>query len=157
MENSTAHNNSPKIKEPEKLLGYLDFFKSMKEEDYIRYDADHNFEYTPWFYQFIQQLFESNMVEDYEQLVDNITVEGADEQQRCEAFSNWMKELNKTLSRPCEMRNTDINFLRKAFLTVIRMEKIFPGSWGIDVETGTWLKLLKRFKELYDAGEIETE
>jgi hypothetical protein len=146
-----------KVREPEKLLSYIDYFTNINESDYIRYDEDHNFDYTPQFYSFIQQLFESNMVEDYEQLIDAISYEGAGEQERCEAFSHWMKELNRTLSRPCEMRHTDIQFLRKAFLTVIRMEKVFPGSWGIDVETGTWLKLLKHFKELYVAGEIDTE
>ncbi len=146
-----------KVKEPDKLLRYIDFFTNINERDYIRYNEDHTFDYTPQFYSFIQQLYESNLVEDYEQLIDSMTYEGAGDQERCEAFSHWMKELNRTLGRPCEMRHTDIQFLRKAFLTILRMEKVFPGSWGIDVETGTWLKLLKRFKQLYEAGEVEIE
>ncbi|MDA3820728.1 MAG: DUF6508 domain-containing protein [Candidatus Delongbacteria bacterium] len=157
MEKNKTNINKPVIKQPEKLLSYIDFLINIKEADYI-IDADgHRFNYTQKFRDFIQQLHDSNMVENYDHLIQSITEHRGDDEARCEAFSGWMRDLNRTLSRPCDLREADIYFLRKAFLTLVRMEKIFPGSWGIDVETGTWLKLLKQFKRLYDAGEINTE
>ena len=148
--------NKPVIKQPEKLLSYIDFFKNIREEDYIIYADGHQFSYTQNFLEFIQQLHDSNMVENYDHLIQSITKYPEDDEARCEAFSGWMRELNRTLSRPCDLREADICFLRKAFLTLVRMEKIFPGSWGIDVETGTWIKLLKQFKKLYNAGKVNT-
>ncbi|MFO7789325.1 MAG: DUF6508 domain-containing protein [Bacteroidales bacterium] len=145
------------IRQPEKLLDYIDFFTNIREDDYIWYADDHCFSYSPKFKSFIQQLYDSNMVESHDHLIDSITENGDDEHERCEAFSNWMREMNRVLSRPCELREANISFLRKAFFTLIRMEKIFPGSWSVDVESGTWLKLLKQFKKLYEAGEVKTE
>lgn len=148
--------NKPVIKQPEKLQSYIDYFTNIKEDDYITYVDDHCFEYTQQFNDFIQQLHDSNMVENYDHLIQSITEYPEDDEARCEAFSGWMRELNRTLSRPCDLREADICFLRKAFLTLVRMEKIFPGSWGIDVETGTWIKLLNQFKKLYNAGKVNT-
>lgn len=137
------------------VLKYIDFFKDIKEEDYIRYGDDHGFEYTPQFYGFIQALFDAGLVENYEKLIEFVAMGSESDIEKCELFSQWMKEMNKKISRPCEMRDTDIHFLRRAFLTVIRMEKIFPGSWGIDVETGTWIRLLKQLKFLHDSGDLK--
>ena len=143
-----------KTEKIETIFPYIDFFTNIKEEDYIRYGKDHEFEYTPQFYAFIQTLFDTGLVENYEHLIDYVSDGSGNDHERCELFSRWMKEMNRILSRPCEMRETNIHFIRRAFLTVIRMENIFPGSWGIDVETGTWLKLLKRVKELHDTGQL---
>jgi len=156
VQKQNQHNNTHVIKQPEKLLDYINYFTDIKDEDYITYVDDHCFEYTKQFNDFIQQLHDSNMVENYDHLIHSITDHPEDEEFRCEAFSGWMRELNRTLSRPCDLREADICFLRKAFLTLVRMEKIFPGSWAIDVETGTWLRLLKQFKKLYDAGRVNT-
>jgi hypothetical protein len=157
VEKQNQHNNTPVIKNPEKLIDYIAFFINIKEEDYITYVDDHCFEYTKQFNDFIQQLHDSNMVDSYEHLIHSITDHPGDEQSRCEAFSGWMQELNRTISRPCDLREADVCFLRKAFLTLVRMEKIFPGSYAIDVETGTWLKLLKQFRNLYDAGRVKSK
>jgi len=143
-----------KLENIPKVLQYIDFLSNIEEDDYIRYDEEHEFEYTPQFYGFIQALFDAGLVENYEKLVGHISMGSDNEHERCELFSKWMKTMNQTISRPCEMRETDIHFVRRAFLTIIRMEKIFPGSWGIDVETGTWLRLLQRVKTLYEAGEL---
>lgn len=137
------------------ILKYIDFFKDIKEEDYIRYGEDHGFEYTPQFYAFIQALFDAGLVENYEKLIEFVAMGTENEFERCELFSQWMKEMNRTISRPCELRNADIQFVKRAFLTVIRMEKIFPGSWGIDVETGTWFRLLKQLKLLHESGDLK--
>lgn len=144
-----------KLENIPQTLAYIDFLKDINEEDYIRYDNEREFEYTPQFYAFIQALFDSGLVENYEKLIEFVALGSENEHERCELFSKWMKTMNQTISRPCEMRNTDIQFIRRSFLTIIRMEKIFPGSWGIDVETGTWIKLLQRVKTLYEAGELE--
>jgi hypothetical protein len=58
--------------------------------------------------------------------------------------------MNRTLCRSDLLRNADINFIKKAFLTLIRLEKVIPGSWGIDIEVGTWLKLLRRLQDIYN-------
>jgi hypothetical protein len=42
----------------------------------------------------------------------------------------------------------NISFIRKALFTMVKLEKIMPGSWGIDVETGNWLKLLKALQRI---------
>jgi hypothetical protein len=151
MENVTISNEHKNLNE---IFDYIDFMTNIKEEDYILYDEHHEFKYTPKFLEFINTLYATGLVEDYESLIDFVTMGMDDENLRCEMFSNWMKEMNRVLSRPCELRKTDIHFVKRAFLTLIRMEKIFPGSWGIDVETGTWLKLLRRVKELHDSGDI---
>ena len=46
-----------------KVLQYIDFLSNIEEDDYIRYDEEHEFEYTPQFYGFIQALFDAGLVE----------------------------------------------------------------------------------------------
>jgi hypothetical protein len=136
------------------IINSIDYFTNISEDDYISYDSEHSFAYTSSFLDFIVKLQCSGLVGDDTCITDYELLKSPENVEHCEMFSLWVQEMNKTLSRPCEMRNADIDFIRRAFLTVIKMEKIFPGSWGIDVETGTWLKLLRRVKELYESGEI---
>ncbi len=138
----------------QELFKFIDYFIDISEDDYISYNGEHEFEYTDTFLSFIQMLFDVDMVDDYEHLIGVITNSSINKYERCELFSHWIKEMNRVLSRPCEMKKTDKDFLKRSFFTVIKLEDIFPGSWGIDVETGTWLKLLKRTKELYESGEL---
>ncbi len=138
----------------QELFKFIDYLTDIAEDDYIRYNGEHEFEYTDTFLGLIQMLFDTDMVDNYEHLIGVITNNSKDKYERCDLFSNWIKEMNRVLSRPCEMKKTDKDFLKQSFFTVIKLEDIFPGSWGIDVETGTWLKLLKRTKELYESGEL---
>lgn len=133
----------------EKVLNYIPFFTNVCEKDYIIYHEDHSFEYTPAIYQFIEALFEAKLVEDYEQMKSFL--ENYDcSVHECNSYNNWMRDMNRTLCRSDLLRNADINFIKKAFLTLIRLEKVIPGSWGIDIEVGTWLKLLRRLQDIYN-------
>lgn len=126
------------------LLSYIDFLEKAKEEDYIIYHDDHTFEYTPKFYSFIKALFDSRLVED----VSNMTEFLKSYECKC-AYQAWIMEMNEILSNEDLIKQMNISFVRKAFFTLIRMENILPGSWGIDVETGNWLKLLRLLKQIF--------
>ncbi|HOK38968.1 MAG TPA: hypothetical protein PLC87_09910 [Bacteroidales bacterium] len=126
------------------LLSYIDFLEKAKEEDYIIYHDNHTFEYTPKFYSFIKALFDSRLVED----VDIMTEFLKTYECKC-AYQVWIKEMNEILSNDELFNKMNISFVRKAFFTLIRMENVLPGSWGIDVETGNWLKLLRLLKQIF--------
>ena len=64
------------------------------------------------------------------------------------AFKLWIKDMNSVLSNNTVFETVNICFIKKAFFTMIKLEKIMPGSWGIDVETGNWLKLLRRLHNI---------
>ncbi len=134
------------IEKLDEVLNYIKFFTDIKEEDYISY-TDRCFEYTPEFYKFIELLFEAGMVEDYEAMLKFLEEVKFDIESSSN-YNTWVREMNKIICRPDLLRKVNISFLQKAFLTLIRIEKIIPGSWGIDVEVGTWLKLLKQLEAI---------
>jgi hypothetical protein len=135
-------------KNVQKVLNYIPFFSNISEDDYIIYNDDHSFEYTPAIYEFIKALFDANLVEDFEKMQGFI--ENYDcKVDSCNNYNNWMRDMNRIICRSDLLNEADITFIRKAFLTLIRLEKVIPGSWGIDIEVGTWLKLLRRLKGIY--------
>lgn len=137
----------------EEVLDYITYFCNIKEADYITYAGDNTFEYSTELKSFINSLYQANLVEDEEAMQHYLDEESRGNPDKCRNFNEWIRIMNQTISRPDLLRKTDILFLRRAFLTLIRMEDFFPGSWGIDVEVGTWLKLLRRLKALYEAGD----
>lgn len=125
------------------LLSYIPYFEDICEKDYIKYHDDHSFEYTPEFYSFIKSLFDSKMVEDVDLMTDFLKLYNSPS-----AYKMWIKDMNNVLSNDVILLKTNISFIRKAFFSMIKLEKVMPGSWGIDVETGNWLKLLKRLQKI---------
>lgn len=144
-ESSYTNSSNTKV---QKVLNYIPFFTNISEKDYIVYNDDNTFEYTPAIYEFIKALFDADLVEDYEKMqafLENYDCKVHD----CNNYNNWMRDMNRTICRSDLLKEADITFIRKAFLTLIRLEKVIPGSWGIDIEVGTWLKLIRRLKEMY--------
>ena len=125
------------------ILSYLPFFEDAKEKDYIIYHKDHSFEYTAQFYSFIKALFDSKMVEDVDVMTRFLS-----EYQSESAYNMWIKDMNTVLSNNDYVQKVNICFIKKAFFSMIKLEKVMPGSWGIDVETGNWLKLLKQLQKI---------
>jgi hypothetical protein len=134
-------------KDLEKVLNYIPFFTQIEERDYIIYHNDRSFEYTPEMYEFIKALFDAKLVEDYEQMMEFVK-QGDCEDSSSNCYNQWVREMNQTICRPALLCEVDLSFIRKAFLTLIRLEKVIPGSWGIDIEVGTWLKLLRQLKQI---------
>jgi vesicle coat complex subunit len=121
------------------ILSYLPFFEDATETDYIVYHDDHSFEYTPQLYSFIKALFDSKMVEDVSIMTDFLK-----QYKSQNAYKLWIKDMNAILSNEKYQNSINLSFIRKTIFSMIKLEKIMPGSWGIDVETGNWLKLLRR-------------
>jgi len=131
----------------DKVLDYIPFFSEIEEEDYIIYHSDKTFEYTPKFYAFIESLYDAGLVEDYNKMREFLN-EANFEYEESDSYISWIHQMNKIICRPELMASANIAFIRKAFLTLIRLEYRIPGSWGIDVEVCTWLKLLRRLKDI---------
>jgi hypothetical protein len=125
------------------VLSFLPLFEDIKEEDYIVYHNDQSFEYTPQFYSFIKSLFDAGLVEDVEVMNDFLK-----SYSDCCAYKLWMKEMNCILSSNELLEKTNLCFIKKAVFSMIRLERVLPGSWGIDVETGNWLALLHQLKRI---------
>lgn len=125
------------------LLSFLPYLEEATEDDYIVYHNDNTFEYTAQFYSFIRALFDSKMVEDPKQMTDFLL-----QYQSQSAYSLWIKDMNAVLGDSELSNHINISFIKKALFTMIKLEKIMPGSWGIDVETGNWLKLLKALQRI---------
>ncbi|MDD4150743.1 MAG: DUF6508 domain-containing protein [Bacteroidales bacterium] len=126
------------------ILSFLPFFEDAVESDYITYHNNkHSFEYTPQFYSFIKALFDSKMVEDHEVMTEFLKKYNSKS-----AYSKWVKDMNIVLSNTELSEKINLAFIRKAFFTIIKLEKFMPGSWGIDVETGNWLNLLKLLRNI---------
>lgn len=125
------------------VLSFLPYFQDIKESDYIKFHDDHSFEYTPHFYSFIKALFDAKLVEDVDEMTDFLKTYNCQS-----AYKLWMKEMNAVLSNNELVEKTNLCFLKKAVFSMIRLERVLPGSWGIDVETGTWLVILQQFKRI---------
>lgn len=125
------------------ILSFLPYFEDACEDDYIIYHSDHSFEYTPQLYSFIKTLFDSKLVEEVDSMTDFLQ-----QYQSPIAFKMWIKDMNSVLSNSDVIQMVNICFIKKAFFTMIKLEKVMPGSWGIDVETGNWLKLLRRLHNI---------
>ena len=123
------------------VLSYIPYFEDANEVDYIKYHDDNSFEYTPQFYSFIKALFDSKIVEDVEDMTTFLKRYSSQN-----AYKIWMKEMNTVLSNDNLMSKVNLCFIRKAIFSMVRLEKVMPGSWGIDVETGNWLRLLQQIK-----------
>ncbi|HOY38963.1 MAG TPA: hypothetical protein PLP11_05060 [Bacteroidales bacterium] len=135
------------LAEYDKVLEFISFFANINEEDYISYNEDKTFEYTPRFYEFIESLFRAGLVEDYNKMREFLSNACFDFEESDE-YVSWIHEMNKIICRPELLSKANLSFIRKAFLTLIRLEYRIPGSWGIDIEVCTWLKLLKRLNQI---------
>ncbi len=125
------------------VLSFLPFFEDAVESDYIIYHNNKTFEYSPQFYSFIKSLFDAKMVENHEVMTGFLKKYNSKT-----AYSQWVKDMNIVLSNAELIQKINLPFIRKAFFTIIKLEKIMPGSWGIDVETGNWLNLLKLLRNI---------
>jgi hypothetical protein len=125
------------------VLSYLPYFQDIKESDYIKYHEDHSFEYTPQFYAFIKSLFDAKLVEDVDNMTDFLKSYNCSS-----AYKTWMKEMNSILGNSEAMKTVNLCFIRKAVFSMVRLERVLPGSWGIDVETGNWLSVLLQLKRI---------
>lgn len=125
------------------VLSFLPIFKDVKESDYIIYHKDYSFEYTPQFYSFIKSLFDAGLVEDANIMSEFLKLYNSND-----AYKLWMKEMNYILSNHELIKQANICFIKKATFSMIRLERILPGSWGIDVETGNWLALLQQLNRI---------
>ncbi len=137
------------LREFNAVLQFIPYFIDIEEDDYITYFPDRRFEYTPRFYEFIEALNKTGLVED-EQSMQTFLDEACFQIDACSRFSMWVREMNRVICRPELLQQSGLSFLRKAFFTLIHLEKQIPGSWGIDAEVGTWLKLLRRLQKIVD-------
>lgn len=126
------------------VISYLQFLESADENDYIIYHCNNTFEYTPQFYSFIKALFDAKLVEDVDKMTEFLKSYNSEN-----AYQKWIREMNVVLSNDDLLSIINLSFIKKAFFTLIRLERILPGSWGIDVETGNWQKLLKQLSRIF--------
>ncbi len=124
-------------------LSFLPFLENAIETDYIIYHEDQTFEYTPHFYSFINTLLDSKIIEDANSMEDFLEMYNSKN-----AYRLWIKDMNTILNNDDYMLMTNLSFIRKALYSMIKLENIIEGSWGIDVETGNWCKILKRLKTI---------
>ncbi len=125
------------------VLSFLPYFQDIKESDYIKFHDDHSFEYTPHFYSFIKTLFTAKLVEDVDEMTSFLKTYNC-----TAAYKTWMKEVNTILSNNELISKANLCFLKKAIFSMVRLERVLPGSWGIDVETGNWLAILNQLKKI---------
>ncbi len=131
------------------VICYISFFENITENDYIIYKDGNRFEYTPQFYSFIQGLYKANLVADKDEMKNFLATFNCIANEKLSCYMIWVREMNKILADEKQIKQTNLSFLRKALATMLNLEKIFPGSWGIDVENGNWLRILKQLKEIY--------
>lgn len=126
------------------LLSYIPYFERIKEADYVKYHEDHSFEYTAEFYSFIKALYDAKLVEKD----DDMALFLRSYNSNC-AYNKWIKDMHFILENEELLNKSNLSFLRKAVFTFVRFERVCPGSWGIDAESGNWLLLLKQFERIY--------
>ena len=126
------------------VLAFIPYFQDLKENEYIIYHNNKTFEYSAHFYSFIKALHDSHLVEDINEMTEFLKLYHSES-----AYKIWMKEMNLILSDEELLMKTNISFLKKAVLSMIRLEKVCPGSWGIDVETRNWLNILLQLKRIF--------
>jgi len=124
-------------------ISYIPYFQEIEESDYIIYHEDRSFEYTAQFYSFVKSLFDAKLVEDVEVMKSFLTTYNSES-----PYKLWLKDMNLVLEDEDLLKQTNISFLKKTILSVIRLEYVLPGSWGIDVEAGNWLKILEQLKNI---------
>jgi hypothetical protein len=128
---------------------YISFFEKASEKDYIIYRDGNRFEYTPQFYSFIHGLYKANLVASHDEMKDFLSTFNCIATEKLSCYMIWVREMNKILADEKKIKRTNISFLRKALSTMLNLEKIFPGSWGIDVENGNFLRILRQLKAIY--------
>jgi hypothetical protein len=131
------------------VICYISFFEGIKEEDYINYKNDRTFTYTPQFFSFLQALHEADLVETREGMKTFLATFNCFIDEKSSCYKAWVKQMNNIISDEKQMNKANISFVKKAFATMISLEKIIPGSLGIDIENGNILKLLNRLKDIY--------
>ncbi|HNQ67350.1 MAG TPA: DUF6508 domain-containing protein [Bacteroidales bacterium] len=125
------------------VLSYIPYFKDIKEDDYIKYHKDHSFEYSPEFYSFIKALNDAKLVEDEEKMASFLKSYNL----HC-GYNKWIKDMNIVLENEELLGRANISLLKKVMFSLIRLERVCPGSWGIDAESGNWLKILNQLKRI---------
>jgi len=126
------------------VLSYIPYFEEIKESDYIKYHEDQTFEYTPEFHSYIRALYDAKLVEEDDEMVLFLKSYNSN----C-AYNKWIKDMNLVLGNEELLKISNLSFLKKAVFSFVRFERVCPGSWGIDVESGNWLLLLRQFERIY--------
>ncbi len=130
------------------VICHLSYFENISENDYITYHVNNRFEYKPVVYSFINSLYKADLVASNNEMKEFLNKYNcrADEKYTC--YNIWVKEMNIIISDDELIEKTNLSFLRKAIATLISLEKIMPGSWGIDIENGNWLRILNQLKNI---------
>ncbi len=142
-EGNDYHNNMSLYRD---VISYIPYFKNIKEEDYIIYHGDNTFEYTPQFYSFIKSLFDAGLVESVGNMEDFLTSYNSKS-----AYKLWMRDLNIVLDDKNILADANISVLKKIIFSLLRLESVLQGSWGIDAESGNWLKILMQLCRILPA------
>lgn len=131
------------------VICYISYLKKITETDYIIYHDNRKFEYTPQFYSFIQVLYKADLVATHEQVQEFLKTYDCIKTEKCSCFNLWVKDMNKIISSDDLIQLTNLSFIRIALATMLSLEKMLPGSWGIDIENGNWLRILQQLKNIY--------
>lgn len=131
------------------VICYISFFEKATEDDYVIYHKNNRFEYTPEFYSFIQSLYNADLVASDSEMKSFLKSLNCIATEKSSCYNIWIKDMNKIINDDSLLTKTNICFLRLAIATMIRLETLIPGSWGMDIENGTWLRILKQLKAIY--------
>lgn len=131
------------------VLCYIDFFENIEEEDYLIHNGKNRIEYSPQLYSFIHSLHKANLVASDDELDNFLERFDCLSTEKCSCFNLWIKDMNKIITDEAIIKRTNIKFLRITISTLLKLEKFFPGSWGIDIENGNWLRILNQLKRIY--------
>ncbi|MDR2009114.1 MAG: hypothetical protein LBQ22_01360 [Bacteroidales bacterium] len=126
------------------VISYIPYFQEINEGDYIIYHDDHTFEYTPQFYSFIKALFDAKLVEDKDTMNEFLK-----EYRSESSYKLWMKDMNMVLDDEKLLSLTNLSLLKKIIFSLINLENVLQGSWGIDAESGNWLKILIQLRNIF--------
>ncbi len=134
------------------VICHISYFENISENDYKTSNANNRFEYKPIVYSFINSLYQADLVASNLEMKDFLNKYGCRADKKYSCYNLWVKEMNIIISDEEFIEKTNLSFLRKAIATLINLEKIMPGSWGIDIENGNWLRILYRLKNILTNG-----
>ena len=131
------------------VICYKSFFQDIQEKDYLLCCKEGKFQYTPIFYSFVQQLFKADLVASDSEMQDFLAQLNCYNDQNSSCYKVWVKYMNNILADKDLIKETNLCFLKKSLATIISLEKIIPGSWGIDAENGNWLRIIIQIERIY--------
>lgn len=129
---------------------HISFFEDISEDDYITYHPNNRFEYKPVVYSFINSLYKADLVASGNEMKEFLNKYNCLANEQFSCYNLWVKEMNIIISDEDHIKKTNLSFLRKAIATLISLEKIMPGSWGIDIENGNWYRILNQLKNIFE-------